>query len=286
MRVDDADEVDADTGVATQRPPRVIPEPKQPTREEVARHNLTHLPYRNWCPHCLACRRSNNAHVASLSPEERSLPIFVSDYAFVRKPDEDLVTILVGRLYPSRAIFATVCDIKGPEDASISRLTDFFKESGITKVVYKNDQEPAICAMVTEALKRAGREGDGRPSDVVMQMVPEWSAVGESASNGRAERAVQQVEDMLRTYLHSLESRISRKLNSSHDIVRWMVEHVMNMLNRYTINPDGVSPYAALHGKRAVERHAEFGEKVFWFVPRRVRAKLSMRWRLGTFVGV
>ena len=48
VRVDDADDVDAGTAVATQKPPRAIPEPKQPTREEVARHNLTHLPYRNW----------------------------------------------------------------------------------------------------------------------------------------------------------------------------------------------------------------------------------------------
>ena len=60
----------------------------------------------------------------------------------------------------------------------------------------------------------------------------------------------------------------------------------MNMLNRYTINPAGISPYAAFLGKRAIERHAEFGEKVFWFVPKRIRSKLSMRWRLGTFVGV
>ena len=284
--VADVDEVDADSGMATQKAPRVIAEPRQPTREEVARHNLNHLPYRSWCPHCVACRRPNNAHYASLSSEERSLPVFVSDYAFVRQNGEQLVTILVGRLYPSRAIFATVCDVKGPEDASISRLADFFKESGVTKVVYKNDQEPAICSMITEALKRSGREGDGRPSETIMHMVPEWSAVGESPSNGRAERAVQQVEDMLRTYLHALESKTNQHISSSHDIVRWLVEHVMNMLNRYTINPAGISPYAALHGKRAIERHAEFGEKVFWFVPKRIRSKLSMRWRLGTFVGV
>ena len=36
-----------------------LPEPRQPTKAEVARHNLTHLPYRSWCPHCLAARRPN-----------------------------------------------------------------------------------------------------------------------------------------------------------------------------------------------------------------------------------
>ena len=83
-------------------------------------------------------------------------------------------------------------------------------------------------------------------------MVPEWSAVGESASNGKAERTVQQVEDLLRTYLHALESRLKTPVPSNSPTVRWLVEHTMNMLNMFTVNPDGVTPYAALHGKRAV----------------------------------
>ena len=29
----------------------------------------------------------------------------------------------------------------------------------------------------------------------------------------------------------------------------------------------------------------EFGEQVFYFVPKRLRSKLNLRWRLGTFLG-
>ena len=29
----------------------------------------------------------------------------------------------------------------------------------------------------------------------------------------------------------------------------------------------------------------EFGEHVFYFVPNKLRAKLNLRWRLGTFLG-
>ena len=101
-------------------------------------------------------------------------------------------------------------------------------------------------------------------------MVSEWSTVGESASNGRAERTVQQVEDLLSTHLHALESRIKASIPSNTPAVRWLVEHTMNMINMYTVNPDGVTPYAALHGKRAVG----------------TRTKLCLRWRLGTFLGV
>ena len=60
----------------------------------------------------------------------------------------------------------------------------------------------------------------------------------------------------------------------------------MHMINMHTTNPDGVTPYAALHGKKAVARYAEFGEQVFWHVPKKARSKLCLRWRIGTFLGV
>ena len=188
--------IDADDGSGT-RLARGIPEPRQPSKEQVARHNLTHLPYASWCPHCVACRRPNSSHRSSpLSRAERSVPVFVSDYCFIRKPDEDLLTGLVGRLYPRRAIFSSICDVKGPDDSVVDRLAEFFKNSGITKLVYKSDQEPAIRTAVEAALSKIGRAGDPKSDADVLQLVPELSAVGESPSNGRAERAVQSVEDM------------------------------------------------------------------------------------------
>ena len=42
-----------------------LQDPKKPTEEEVKEHQLTHLPFRSWCKHCVAgkgtetpCRRS------------------------------------------------------------------------------------------------------------------------------------------------------------------------------------------------------------------------------------
>ena len=43
-------------------------DPKRPSQQEVDEHYLTHLPFRNWCPHCmrgkakeLDCKRSDGA---------------------------------------------------------------------------------------------------------------------------------------------------------------------------------------------------------------------------------
>ena len=183
-RHEDDDVVDADDGSVVQVA-RALPEPKTPSREEVARHNINHLPYRNWCPHCVSCRRANAAHSTKTS-DNRTLPVFVCDYCFVRKPDETLVTVLVGRLYPSRAVFAAVCDSKGPDDPVTDRLATFFRETGHSHIIYKSDQEPSLCATVAKAIRRSNKAGDGRTGDQVLQMVPDWSAVGESASNGKS----------------------------------------------------------------------------------------------------
>ena len=71
---------------------------------------------------------------------------------------KELATLLVGRPYPSRSLFATVTDSKGGEDtAAFHRMSSFSKESGILKFVYKTDQEASIKVMVGDALRRTGK---------------------------------------------------------------------------------------------------------------------------------
>ena len=84
------------------------------------------------------------------------------------------------------AIFASICDQKGADDPVVKRLSRFIKESGLSKMVYKTDQESDLRSTIDGALRRSGR------SDIFesFEEVPEMSAVGKFASNGRAERAV------------------------------------------------------------------------------------------------
>ena len=122
----DVEDVVDEDGDAVQVP-RGMPSPPEPTADEIARHNLTHFPYRAWCPHCLACRRPNTQHRRSNRSSGRNLPIFCADYCFIKDSrDEVMITVLVGKLYPSGTIFATVCNAKGTEDEMpVRRLTQF-----------------------------------------------------------------------------------------------------------------------------------------------------------------
>ena len=63
---------------------RGAPEPKTPAPDVVARHNLTHLPYAAWCPHCAAARRADNPHFQSEESVRRMVPLLVLDDCFIR----------------------------------------------------------------------------------------------------------------------------------------------------------------------------------------------------------
>ena len=119
---------------------------------------------------------------------------------------------------------------------------------------------------------------------VLLKAVPETSAAGQSASNAKAEQAVQQLEDMVRTYKSAIEAGMGSTLRSDNPLMRWILEHAANTYNKYAMSPDGSTPYAALHGKNPKEKLVEFGERVLWHIPKRLRAKLDLRWRLGIYV--
>ena len=56
----DEDEETFDEGAV--RGPRHVRDILTPFQEEVERHNLTHLPFRNWCPRCMKGRGKEAPH--------------------------------------------------------------------------------------------------------------------------------------------------------------------------------------------------------------------------------
>ena len=183
----------------------------------------------------MRARRPNSHHRHTPSTSVRALPVFVSDYCFLRDSrDEDVSPCLVGRIYPSRAMFATVVSEKGiNDDIAIKQLGTFFKENGVRNLVYKSDQENSLKACIDEAIRSVGGTAV-EADDAVLCAIPEYSAVVESASNGKAERSVQQLEDQVRTLKSALEERIGARLGSTHSVMRWLVRHCSTILTRFS----------------------------------------------------
>ena len=278
--VEGNEEIDADSGEVAVCP-RALPTPKMPSPSVVAHHNLTHFPYRSWCPYCVAGRRPNSHHRDLSVDLNRSLPIVHADYCFIRDShDDENITVCVGRMSPSKAMFAARSVVKGPGDLyTLGRLIDFLTDEGVHKLTYRSDQEHSIVALIETALRDSGKAG------VVLEAAPEHSAVGESASNGTAERSVQLFEDLLRTLKGALEARVGARLPNVHPVMDWLIQHVASIFNRQSTNRDGLTPHECRHGRRSNGRTAEFGERVLYVVPERLRAKVDLRWRVGYLLG-
>ena len=56
MEGSDTDEPKGELDEGAIRGPRHIRDIQMPSKEEVERRNLTHLPFRNWCPRCVKGR--------------------------------------------------------------------------------------------------------------------------------------------------------------------------------------------------------------------------------------
>ena len=67
-----------------------------PCEEEVRVHNLTHLPFRDWCPYCVQGKAASYPH-RKRKQEESDVPVISSDYMGLkhREPEEGQNPIIV-----------------------------------------------------------------------------------------------------------------------------------------------------------------------------------------------
>ena len=214
FRTPPAEQKDAHAGPEeeTARRPRCLKGPDSPTEEELREHLLTHLPYKGWCEICVACRRPNAPHRKS-DEDLREIPLMSVDYCFVQDSDDfDPLTVAVARVRPSRLCTAFMVPRKGSTRPAIRQLASFIKEAGLTKFVWKSDQEAALNALVEIAIQRSSK--DAEEEQTPTSAVPEQSSVGESASNGFIERGVQLVEDLARTMKYALQARLGQRIGN------------------------------------------------------------------------
>ena len=64
--------------------------PKGPTKEEREKHEATHLPFREWCQHCVRGRGRNKPHKKKTEDEKEDnrVPRISMDYFFMSQEEE------------------------------------------------------------------------------------------------------------------------------------------------------------------------------------------------------
>ena len=259
------------------RKPKVITSPVKPSAKEVEEHMATHIPFRSWCAHCVAGKSKSNPHFKG-TEERTSVPEISVDYMYmsIGNSDEQIgMPILVAKDRKTNWTMAGVVPSKGKCAHAVRRMEGMLDILGYRKYILKSDQEPAIMELKEQV--RMSRE-----EEVIM----EESLVEDSRSNGLIERAIQGVQDQIRTLKSALESRLGKEVSAEHPALPWLIMHAANLLNRYHKGQDGCTAYRRLKGKDFEQGVAEFGEEI-WYMPPGIvgKDKLDVRWKEGVWLG-
>ena len=274
---------------------KVARAPVRPTEEEVEIHNATHVPFRSWCPFCVAGKAKVNSHLQKDVDRPSDVPVISLDYAFLGDGDKaeaghdeveaaegaadtesESLKVLVLHDREYKYITSTVVPRKGDHPWAIHSVgEDVSLLLGRKRAVFKSDQEPSM-----KRLKAAVRR------EFSVDLAEELSAVGESQSNGEVENAIQRVEGQVRTLKCQLEHRLGVVLESDSPILPWLIRHAGALISRYQIGADGMTAYRRLRGRNYDKVMIEFGECIWYIKNKSDRAnKLNSRWAVGVYLG-
>ena len=211
--------------------PRILPDPGQPTQKQLDDHRVDHLPFRSWCPECVAGRATGEQHLAR--KDQKQITTFSMDYLYLTKSrvverealldgEEVEMKVLVAKDSQTKTLFAHAVVAKGSDEEgyAITRIVEDIAWLGHTRMILKSDNEPAILKVLKDSLKTA------RVEITELEQIQEEQAVKyDSKSNGDVENAFKQVTKLLRTLKICLEKRMGKKIPISHPLLTWPVEH-------------------------------------------------------------
>ncbi len=224
------------------RRPNPAARPYTPTKAEVYEHEVTHLPYRTWCKHCVKGRGVSTPHRKGNKEEKIGITISI-DYCFMTgemDDDPDLPGVLMMWDDNHECLWALPVENKGAIDWVVKYVVDKLDDIGYRGVAIsiKSDQEPAIMALKTAiAAKRVGAT------------TPIESPVRESQCNGAVEQAVRRWRGQLQTLKLAYEDNMNTKLPVSHPLMGWLILWAGEVLLKYKVRESGRTAYESITGQ-------------------------------------
>ncbi len=254
-----------------ERPART---PGQPSKAEREAHNLTHCPPRSWCDHCVRGQAKDDAHVTvKTAAADSSIVRVILDYCFLQEGmaakatehDEETMakmsmTVLVMVETLCHSIWAYAVASKGATEAWVSeQIVEDLETVGLAneRLITKADQESSITDVQRSIAK--ARKGYGTAI--------EQSRVGDSNSNGKVERAIQDFKGLVRTMRSALEESIEDKTHLDDPVVPWMIRHAAHLITRSRTRENGRTAYQMMKGRRCNGKLVPFGEVVLFKIP-------------------
>ena len=225
----DKDDLDGGTVVDKEDPEKseeivrtaaVMNRPYTPTQKEIEEHMPLHMPYRSWCPHCVAGKGVSVHH--RLGNKEDRIGVTISfDYCFMGSAErsDSCCPVLIMFDNVLETIWALPVTAKGPSKAVVDWCVCKLDEAGYRgrPITLKSDGDAAVTSLRKAiAVARVGA------SPLIE------SPVRESKGNGAVEAAVKVFAGQLRTFKHQYEALVGlhdkgQRLSTEHPMMGWLV---------------------------------------------------------------
>ena len=266
--------------------------PVRVSKAEVEKHELTHVPYRSWCPICVRARGRKMPHYRRKERHDEvgmRIPRISMDYFFMSKHDEEAkenpVLVVLNEETNERYARATGRKGIGTEGVMEWLVRDVSEElkswghAGGTggHIILKCDGEKAMTAF---------RDAVARFHGGVV--VPESPAKGESQSNGSVEGSGRIVREFVRVFKIQLEEKAGADIASTDVILQWAVRWAAMVCSRYLIGEDGKTGFERRRGRPCILVVVPFGEKVWYKEVREGKHRkhhLETEWKEGIWLG-
>ena len=265
---------------------RIRPAPEEPSEQEREEHEMTHLPYQAWCPHCVAGKAPNEAHRKQETEEnkmidEGKVPRIGIDFWFMSDEEDEKgqnpIVIMVDKQTKCHVSYPVVS--KSVSDWIVRRLCDDLETWGYMgeDVMIRCDGEPSIRLIRQSiALFRRGKT------------VPEDIPPGEHEQMGFVEAQVKSTRNQFKTLRSSLERSLGEGLPADTPALQWLIRWSSMTLTRYQVGADGKTGYERMKNRRCNMAICAFGEMVMYkelHPAETQRDKSVMDWKQGLYLG-
>ena len=247
---------------------------RQPSERERRLHEITHLPFRKWCPFCISGKsRADYKHpVGAEEVQQREHPVVQLDVMF--GPSGNSVLLLIDTW--TRFVFTAPMKTKSAKTVA-DAISEFLGVLGyFRKVEIVSDNEPVIISGVKQAQILRSRSG--------LETIVQQSKSFDKGRTAVAERAIQTVRAQGRTLVNYVEHQIAATFPDSHPLHLWAILQSAWLLNRFRLHSQlGCTPFQSLFGRPYKGRVANFGQDMYGISQK--KAKYKAQWVKGIWVG-
>ena len=251
----------------------------EPTPEERALHELTHLPKADWCESCTATRSREDNFETSRKKYDGSLVSM--DFKFTGTRDEENAKDVKDALCISLVMVDQESKFVHAIPVPSKEVTSYLVEEVCRvlmlmekKVILRTDTEPAMLALrnKVQLIRKMNK------------LETEIQDVSPDEHQGlQVERWVQTVRNLSKTLVYAAEKQANVKITSESTLYPWLARHACFLLNRFVVQ-GGKTPFEVLFDREYRGALAPWGSTVLAKPLPKVKEK-GEPWKKGIFVG-